>query len=489
MTLNEVLKFVDDVVFDKTGKHLDSLQKAILRATWQGEKYSKVAQEYHCTKCHVGNVASNLWQLISKELNEKIHKSNFRAAMERYQVSNVSSIFNFGQSNYVKGNINLCTDNTNSPQETKQKLPIKQTTNEKNTPLPKLATATGQRPIPQLDLRDAPDIRKIFYDRSTELTTLKTWILKHRCRLITVSGISGIGKSTIIRHLIPEIESNFDHIIWRTLRTSPPLNVTLKNLIETISNVTEINLSNNTDVQLSMLIEKFRDMRCLIILDDVQQILSSGQLIGNYKPGYENYGNLFKIIGELPHNSCFILNSWEPPLEILNFTDNDSAVRLFQLTGLTGKVAREMLKNQGLLDEEKWQELINFYEGNPQWLKLVGQTIKNLLGGSVAQYLSYQPLFLCRELINIFQQHFQRLSELEKQVISLLSEQQKSVSVSQILEKSQLSSPELFQTLLSLERRGFIDKITEEKEISFGVKAIFQHYIKNYSGFNPGEAH
>ncbi|NEQ72957.1 MAG: ATPase [Okeania sp. SIO2C9] len=470
MTLNEVLRFVDDVVFDKTGKHLDSLQEAILRATWQGEKYSKVAQQYHCTKFHVGNVASNLWQLISKELNEKIHKSNFRAAMERYQVSNISNVFNFGrQSNYVKGNINLCTDNTHPLLETQQKLPTTQTTNENNTPLPKL------------DLRDAPDIKKTFYDRSTELTTLKTWIVKYRCRLITVSGISGIGKSTFIRHLIPEIESNFNHIIWRTLRTSPPLNVTLKNLIEIISNVTEINLSNNTDAQLSLLVEKLRDRRCLIILDDLQQIFSSGQLIGNYKSGYENYGNLFKIIGELPHNSCFILNSWEPPLEVFNFTDNDSAVHLFQLTGLTEKVAREMLENQGLLDEEKWQDLINFYQSNPQWLKLVGQTIKNLFGGSVAQYLSYQPLFLCSELTNIFQQHFQRLSELEKQVISLISEQPKSISVSQILEKSQLSSPELFQTLLSLERRGLIDKITEEKEISFTVKAIFKHYIKNYT--------
>ncbi|MGD1803908.1 NB-ARC domain-containing protein [Dapis sp. BLCC M126] len=468
MTLNEVLNFVDDIVFDKTGKHLDSLQKAILRATWQGEKYSKVAQEYHCTKFHVGNVASNLWQLISQELKEKIHKSNFRAAMERYQVSNISNVFNFGrQSNYVKGNINLCTDNTHSS-ETKQKLPTTKTTNENNTPLPKL------------DLRDAPDIKKIFYDRSTQLATLKTWILKHHCRLITVSGISGIGKSTIIRHLIPEIESNFDHIIWRTLRTSPPLNITLKNLIQIISNVAEINLPNNTDAQLSILIEKLRDMRCLIILDDVQQILTSKQLVGNYKPGYENYGNLFKIIGELPHNSCFILNSWEPPLEIFNFIDDDSPVRLFQLTGLTEKEAREMLKNRELLDEEKWQELINFYQSNPQWLKLIGETIKNLFGGSVAQYLSYQPLFLSDELTNILQQHFQRLSELEKQMLSQLSEPAKSVSVAQLLEKSQLSSPELFQTLLSLERRGLIEKITEENQTLFILNPIFSHYIQRF---------
>ncbi len=68
----------------------------------------------------------------------------------------------------------------------------------------------------------------------------------------------------------------------------------------------------------------------------------------------------------------------------------------------------------------------------------------------MAQYLSYQPLFLCDELTNILEQHFQRLSELEKQVLFQLSKREKSVSFSQLLEKSQLSSPELFQTLLSL---------------------------------------
>ena len=104
---------------------------------------------------------------------------------------------------------------------------------------------------------------------------------------------------------------------------------------------------------------------------------------------------------------------------------------------------------------------------------------KNLFGGSVAQYLTYQPLFLSDELTNILQQHFQRLSELEKQVLCQLSEAAKSVSVSQLLEKSQLSSPELFQTLLSLERRSLIDKITEENQTLFILKSIFSHYIKS----------
>lgn len=467
MAFNEVLRFVDDLVFNKTGKHLDNLQKAILRATWDSEKYSKIAQEYHCTKRHVGNVASKLWQLISEETEEKIQKSNFRAAMERYQIYNFSSIFNFEGKNYLKGHINLCADNTHFSQ-TQPKSPTTQTPNENNTPLP------------QFDLRDAPDMTT-FYGRSTELTTLQTLILEHRCRLITLSGISGIGKSTIIRHLIPEIESDFDCIIWRTLRTSPPLDVTLADLISILSNSTEINPPNNINVQLSFLLEKLRDRRCLIILDDLQHILSRGELVGHYRSGYENYGTLLKILAELPHRSCLIVNSWEPPLDIFSFTEDDSPVCLFELRGLSEEEVRESFKQQDLLNEEKWQKLISFYQGNPHFLKIVEKTIKNLFAGSVSQYLSYQPIFLCDELTLILDQHYQRLSELERKTLSQFCNQPESISISQLLEKSQFSSPELFQTLLSLERRALIYKITTEvNEVSFSVQPVFRHYISCY---------
>ncbi len=98
----------------------------------------------------------------------------------------------------------------------------------------------------------------------------------------------------------------------------------------------------------------------------------------------------------------------------------------------------------------------------------------------IAQILSYQPLFLCDELTYLLQQHFQRLSELEKQIICLLSNEQKSILLSELLEKYQLLPPELFQILLSLERRGLIDK----NEILFTVKPIIRNYVKNYISQN-----
>ena len=226
-----------------------------------------------------------------------------------------------------------------------------------------------------------------------------------------------------------------------------------------------------------MLIETLRENRCLIILDDVQQILSSGQLAGHYKPGYENYGTLFKLIGELPHNSCLILNSWEPPSDIITFTDDYSAVCLLQLTGL-GEAATEILRQKGLLDEDTWPELINLYQGNPLWLKLVAQTINNLFSGRVSQYLSYKPVFLSDELTPILQQHYQRLSEIEKQAISQLSNEIEPISFTQWMAKCQGSPGELCKAIQSLARRGMIEKMSGETETVFTTPPVLKQYVK-----------
>ncbi|MEY3869340.1 MAG: hypothetical protein RLZZ338_3231 [Cyanobacteriota bacterium] len=464
MDITEVLRLADELVLAKTGKHLDNLQQAVLLASYQGKRYSEIAKEYHCTEHHVANVASKLWQLIKTKLGEKVTKTTLRSAMESYEFSKVS---HFGDFNFVqnKGNIHVCTETLH---------PLKAKQNSLHT---QASTEDETQEKPRFDLRDAPDMRT-FYDRaSCPLTTLENTIAHQNCRLLTITGMSGIGKSAIVRHLIPQLQTQFDHIIWRSLRTSPPLETTLKNLIQSLSNQPEINLPPDTDTQLSMLIEYLRDNHCLIILDDVQQILNRGQISGYYKPGYENYGTLFKLIGEIPHNSCLILNSWEPPLDILTFTDDNSAVRLLQLTGL-GEAATEILREKSLLDEEKWPELIKLYQGNPLWLKLVAQTINYLFNGKVSQYLSYESLFLSDELTPILQQHYQRLSESEKHAIALLTHQTEPVSITTLSKDCQESKADLFKAIPSLVRRGLISTNVRRDETVFAVIPIVKEYVK-----------
>ncbi|WP_373535690.1 NB-ARC domain-containing protein [Microcoleus sp.] len=222
MDVQELLRFANGLVFTKTGKHLDDMQEAVVRGTWQGKRYSEISKEVHCTERHVRNVASKLWQILSKILEEDINKSNFSSAMERYQISKIS---NFGDFNFVqnKGNINVCTETLYHPKNSKNSPPT-QTSNEDDT-----------QQKPRLDLRDAPDISS-FYDRTSELTTLQQWIVHDRTRLVAILGISGIGKTNLALHLLPQIQHQFEYVIWRSLGTSPTLNNTLKSLLKFLSN-------------------------------------------------------------------------------------------------------------------------------------------------------------------------------------------------------------------------------------------------------------
>ena len=471
MDAEEILRFADNLVFDKTGKRLDDLQRAVVRGAWQRKTYPQIAKESYSTPRNIRNVGSKLWQLFSQALEENITKSNFCSAMERYKISLFS---NSGHFNLVqKGNINVCTETLHHPKTSKNSPPT-QTSNEDDT-----------QQKPRLDLRDAPDIssfydslRDSFASRTSELATLQQWIIHDRTRLVAILGLSGIGKTNLALHLLPQIQHQFEYVIWRSLGTSPTLHTTLKSLIKFLSNLPETELPTSTDELLSLLIDKLRSHRCLIILDDVQTILSSRQIAGDYRPEYENYSTLFKRIGETCHNSCLIVNSWEPPREIVALNRENARVRTLRLNGL-GAAAGEILREKGLLEPEKWETLINIYRGNPLWLKIVAAMIQELFSGRVAEFLKYDMLFLGEELKARLQQQCDRLSDLEKQVMCCIANEIEPVSISKLLENVQLSPDDLCNALLSLGHRALIEKQEQDNQALFSLSPVMRQYVKN----------
>jgi hypothetical protein len=460
MDVKEVLRFAEDLVFAKTGEHLDDLQEAILRGAWKGQRYSKIAEESHCTEGHVRNVASELWQVLSDVLGEELNKSNFKTTLERCRFSIISS--KFAKDCTQINNVNVCGDTLQPPEVPKDRSP--------STP-----TSDTSKPQTRLDLADAPHISSLS-DRTSELATLEKWIVQEKCTLATISGLSGIGKTALSLHLIPKIQHNFEYIIWRSLRHSPPLETTLKNLLKFILNQSEIELPSSIPDRLSLLMEYLRKNRCLIILDDVQTILSSGQLAGNYRPECENYSILFRQIGETTHNSCLILNSWKPPKEITALKGENSPVRTLKLKGI-GVAATEIFRQKSLLNPETWENLINTYRGNPLWLKIVATTIQEIFRGRVKEFLKYDMLFLGEELAATLHPQINRLSELEKNLISRLSREANSVSIEQLLQDADLSPSDLFNGLQSLGRRSLVEIEEQENESLFNLCPVVRQYI------------
>ncbi|MEG5014493.1 MULTISPECIES: NB-ARC domain-containing protein [unclassified Microcoleus] len=462
MDVEEALKFTDHLALTTTGKHLDSLQKAILRGAWDNQKYKEIAQHHNRSEKYVKEVGFKLWKLMSVALGEEqVCKANFRAKLENLQASNIVSLVGNGCIHIG----NISAESLHSPEASQSEPQDQDKFNEK---------ISNSEPIQQLDLSDAPEI-STFFDRTSELSTLENWILS-RTRLITILGLSGIGKTALTLQLIPQIQHEFDCIIWRSLRNAPPLQTLETDLIQFCRGGAPVPAPEERATTGGLPLQYLRSHRCLIILDDVQTIFSSQQLAGNYQPGYENYGAFFKQIAESCHNSCLILISWEKPREIAALESNPKNCQTLQLNGL-GEPAREIFIEKGLLESEKWSELIELYNGNPLWLNTAAAAIQDLFNGNISEFLSYDSLVL-GDLEYLFHQHFQRWSDSEKQVMSWLANQNKAVEISKKPALLELSPSEFLKAVESLRRRLLIEKVQKGDRTLFQLQPAIAEYIK-----------
>ena len=466
----QVAKWADDIVFSETGKHLDHIQQAILRGTWQRQKYPEIAKNCNRSSAHIRKEASKLWKLLSQTLGEDINQSNFGYTVERWLFSNSFSI---SGNNCVQIGKVSC-DVSHSSKVLPSTILHEDTLNQ----------VTGNvKPKIRLDLSDAPE-PNLFYNRTSELSTLENWILG-RTRLITILGLSGIGKTALTLQLISQIQHEFERIIWRSLRNSPPLASLQTDLIKfcrggapvPAPSVPATYPEERATTGGLPLLEYLRSHRCLIILDNIQTIFSSQQLAGNYQPGYENYGTFFKQIAESSHNSCLILLSWEKPREIAALEGENRPCKSLQLNGL-GPEAQEIFREKGLAEPEKWSELIDLYSGNPLWLNIVATMIQDLFGGSVSEFLSYDTLFL-GDLESLLEQQCDRLTASEQQVISWLASTPEPTDISKIPENLQLSPPELFKVMQSLGRRSLVETVKQNGRSHFTIWPVIREYIIN----------
>ena len=455
MNLNEVLQMADEMVFAKTGQHLDNLQEAILRGTIQGEKYTKIAEEIHCNESYVRDVGSKLWPILSEELGEDVNKTNFRSAIERLQVSLFSNVVDY----VGVGSVNICGEARHPPNIPNSHPPNQETSNSKQT------KSSHQ------DLSEMPELGN-FYDRTSELQTLTTWILQQNCRLITLTGISGIGKTSLAVQLVQQIKHEFEYAVWCTLDEFPTIDKFQSNLIQLFSQ-SENPDSSPTNQKRLPLIKYLQNHRCLVVLDDVHNLFCSGELAGKYKPNYEEYRSLFKQIEKLSHQSCFLLVGWEPPKEVPQLTSENTPIRTLQLTGLDTAAAREILRDKGLAEIDNCEALIHRYQGNPLWLKSVATLIQEL-GISATELLIDDTILLPEDLKDVLDEQFDRTSELEKQVLSLLATENQPVNFAKLLQNGQISSSDLLNALQSLSRRCWIEK----QESLYTLPPVLKQYIK-----------
>lgn len=127
------------------------------------------------------------------------------------------------------------------------------------------------------------------------------------------------------------------------------------------------------------------------------------------------------------------------------------------MTGLDTASAHQIIAEQGLEPEANGCRFINYYQGNPLWLKNVANFMVEL-GLTVTEVLQNQPLLFPQDLKDIFQQPLAYLSEPEKQLLSLLAKENEAIALVKLLEIASMPSSDLLDILQSLCRRSWVER-------------------------------
>jgi WD40 repeat protein len=314
-----------------------------------------------------------------------------------------------------------------------------------------------------------------FYGRLAELTQLEEWIVRERCQLVNILGIGGIGKTSLSVNLASKIADQFDYLIWRSLRNVPPLDEIINEILDFVSEGKIISLPNSIDGKLGKLIEQLQEARCLLILDNWEAVLVSGIRGGNYRSGYEDYGQLIRCIAEISHQSCLLITSREKPRGLGTYQGVTLPVRSLHLDGLDIFEGQYIFQAKGIsINPTQQEQLINYYRGNPLALKIVATDIQNLFSGDVETFF-YQINSVFGEMAALIEQHLQRLEKVENQVVYWLSVNRGLTTIAELQADIVPAIPirQILEAIASLQERSLLEKGNQ----GFTLQPVIMEYL------------
>ena len=434
MNWDEVVKKIDTEVFNQTNRHLKEVESIVLLGAWQGKTYEQMEETCRYSLSYLKQAAGpRLWKLLSEVLQKNVTKSNFRVILERLWNKEFSSV--------------------------------------------SLEPQLKLNPIARVNWGEAPLVNSL-YGRDRELKLLQQQLVQKHCRLVTVFGMGGIGKTALSIKFAQQIQTRFDSVIWRSLHYVAGAAELIEDLLQFLVDKPDRVLDENIDSKISTLIEHLRREKCLIVLDTAAEIWQSGDLAGRYRQQYKGYGELLRRLGTESHQSCLLLCTREKPREVARL-EGKASVYSLHLKGLATETGSAIFQEKQLSNPEQWGELIQLYRGNPLALKIVATTIQELFSGSVAAFLQ-QDTIVYGDIYDLLDEQFERLSVLEQEITNWLAIAFKPLSLIQL--RSNICLPidtaELIEALESLIRRSLIMRTEVKKETSF---SLYQPVVAQYA--------
>jgi len=389
------------------------------------------------------------------------------------------------------------------------------------TPGPRAPMAT-----PRVDWADALAVPTL-YGREQEQAQLIQWIVQEHCQVASVLGMGGIGKSTLVINTMYRLAKDFEVVIFRSVHDAPSCEALLAECLQALSpqpagstqgarkaqgvglaQVCEQTLGTGsvrgsgsvqgtgsaqgtgsvrgtgsaqgtipTEQLISQLLSRLRQVRALVVLDNLECLLKDRDPRGHFRPGFEGYGWLLRRLAETQHQSCLLLTSREKPVDLRPLEGKDSPVHSLRLGRLDAAACQQIIEEKGAVGSQReQQQLIEAYSGNPLALKLVGETIVDLFGGEIGQFLGSETLIF-GSITDLLDEQFARLTVLEQTVLYWLAIVREPVTFDELLTLLVPSQPRalILEAIDSLRQRSLIE--CGKSPGSFMLQSVLLEYV------------
>jgi len=334
--------------------------------------------------------------------------------------------------------------------------------------------------FPRIDWVGALDVSH-FAGREVEVAELSAWIVQERCRMVTLVGMGGIGKSMLASYMGLRLAQEFEAVLWRSLRDAPSSEELIADCITFLSETPPAEFPASLEQRITQLLARLQARRCLLVLDNLETLLASGDREGNYLAGYEGFGRLIERLAESAHQSCVLLTSREKPKEIEPLEGARSPVRSFRLAGVDDQTAQELLSDKGLSGTPAaWQQLVATYAGNPLALKIVAQAISDLFGGDLDRFLQEGELIF-NGVRPVLRQQVGRLSPLEHLLLTWLAVLREWTLLDTLVQilHPRVRRSQMLEALEALSRRSLLER---GQQASFGLQSVVIEYLTDELG-------